>query len=369
MRRLTFRKFRRVSKTAAAAASDWTWGGQVVQVVAAEDDQDGRHDQAGEGLAESRAGKGPSAPVCQQHAARADRHDDHGKPVPDRVQQTGAVADLLQLVGLEEHQLPVDLGGLGGGGHTGVHERLLDLVDGFADVESDRPAVHADGATSLAGERVHDRGVGGPVGVRPDPLEAVALHEARGHLLDRVVDRGVELRAQPLQGLRSAWRQSLGLPPRGDVRGDLGAVHPDVGGFGDALDRRVLDRRIRGQRRDRRHIPVRVQHDVVHPDREQCDRHQDAGEHDEHGRADVPGDPRGCRTALVPAPRLGTRVPLRGCAGFGRLVRAGHGATGILGDWLALISTDARQDGTPGWAARAGHGHSPAVVLLRRCEG
>jgi len=73
-------------------------GSSVVQVVAAGDDQDDGHDQAGEGRAESRTGQGPAAPVSQQHTGRADHHDWHGKPVPDHVQKVGALADLLQLV-------------------------------------------------------------------------------------------------------------------------------------------------------------------------------------------------------------------------------------------------------------------------------
>ncbi|MFH9826525.1 hypothetical protein [Streptomyces bobili] len=75
-----------MSKTAAAAASDWTWGREVVQVVAAGDHQDDGHDQAGEGRAESRTGQGPAASVGQQYAGRADHDHDHGEPVSDHVQ-------------------------------------------------------------------------------------------------------------------------------------------------------------------------------------------------------------------------------------------------------------------------------------------
>lgn len=102
-------------------------------------------------------------------------------------------------------------------------------------------------------------------------------HFGRSDRSDRSVRRGwppslpcrcprVELRAQSLHGLRGAGRQPLRLQPRGDVRGGLAAVPPHLRGMSDAPDRRVLDRRIRGQRRDRFHVPVGVQRVVVHPE-------------------------------------------------------------------------------------------------------
>lgn len=195
---------------------------------------------------------------------------------------------------------------------------------------------------------------------RTQHVRAIALYEAGGHLLDRVVDRGVELRAQSLHGLRGARRQPLRLQPRGDVRGGLAAVHPYIGGMGDALDRRVLDRRIRGQRRDCFHVPVGVQRDVVHPHREQGDRHQDAGEHDEHRRGGVPRDPHGPRAVLRPTPRRVTRAPLGDGSGLGRLVRAGHSAPGAAS---CRAGGGEHAAHTAGWC----NGHGGGSALAWNC--
>lgn len=122
------------------------------------------------------------------------------------------------------------------------------------------------------------------VGIVVTLLSATACSRA----LQRTCERAWHL---PKAGARiAAWRWLVWLPFR-QVGGDLRPVDPYADGLGGAVHGGRLDRRVRGERGDRGHVTAVVEHDVVHPDGEEGDRYEEAGERDQDGGRGARGDP------------------------------------------------------------------------------
>ena len=169
---------------------------------------------------------------------------------------------------------------------------LLDRLDERRQVDADGVVLDRDRAATLAGQGLDQRLVGHPVGLDPGVLERLALDDPLDLGADKALHAVGDRAGQPLQRRGGLGGQPAALHAGAQRVHDLGGerldvdVGEDLGG--DLVGDGLLDRGIRGQRRDRGDVPVGVGDLVAGPHRHPGERCQHAAEHDQQDRHDGP---------------------------------------------------------------------------------
>ena len=211
---------------------------------------------------------------------------DHRQPDPQGVEQAERALRAGDVLGLEQHERLVDLRDPLGQGEPLGDQPLLDRLDERRQVERDGVALHGDRAATLAGQRLDQRLVRHPVGLDPGVLERLALDDPLDLGADKALHAVGDRAGQPLQRRGGLGGQPAALHAGAQRVHDLGGerldvdVGEDLGG--DLVGDGLLDRGIRGQRRDGGDIAVGVGDLVAGPHRHPCQRRQHAAQHDQH---------------------------------------------------------------------------------------
>ncbi|MEU5104371.1 MULTISPECIES: hypothetical protein [unclassified Streptomyces] len=263
-------------------------GRHGVQIDAAQDGQADEQHQHHHRHADAHAHQRHPVRGGRPHGEGGEHDRRHRQPDAQDVQQPHGALRLVELLGLQQRDRPLDGGDVGGLLVARGDQPVFDVVDERAEVQDDGVPPGLDGAAPLAGEHLHHGGVRPAVGGGPHLGELPAAHHLGHHVVHGRGQGGPQRLGQQLGAVGHPGRGADPVQGLGERGGD--ARHIDVGdhALGEPVGHRVLYGGVGGQRSHGLDVPVGVGHLLVRPGGDHGERGEQHGQHQQHRRAGVP---------------------------------------------------------------------------------